>query len=197
MKKTLLALSFSSLFFGSTLPNKVPQTIEKYGTLNTDKIPTHIKNRIEKYKPIILKVAQKTEVDPHLLVAVIWTESHFNNRARSYIGAVGLMQLTRPTSRYICYKLLQNNKSSCQFADFKGFADEFTKNPERNIHYGATYLKYLLEKFDYQKRLATLAYNEGPGRIQRLKEKILSNEVFNDHQYYKKVEDRYELIASL
>ncbi len=49
-------------------------------------------------KPI-LAAAQRYGVDPALVKAVVWRESHFNPRVRGRAGEVGLMQLLDPAAQ--------------------------------------------------------------------------------------------------
>ncbi len=89
-------------------------------------------------------------VEKALIFAVVNTESHFNARAKSGAGAMGLMQIMPKTGEYIAGKL----------------GVEFDENdlfdPHTNIRFGAFYLKYLLNKFgDTDTALA--CYNAGEG----------------------------------
>lgn len=96
--------------------------------------------------PIILKYAQKHDLDPWLLRGVIEVESAFRPYAVSRSGAGGLMQLMPGTASYL------------------GCGDRF--DPEQNIAAGARYLRMMLDRFgNYD--LAIAAYNAGPGNVER------------------------------
>ncbi len=89
-------------------------------------------------------------VEKTLIFAVINTESHFNARAKSGAGAMGLMQIMPKTGEYIAGKL------GVKFDENDLF------DPQTNIRFGAFYLKYLLNKFgDTDTALA--CYNAGEG----------------------------------
>src|SRR5258706_102657 len=72
---------------------------------------------------IIYDEAQRNDLPPELLAAVVHTESRFVPTARSNAGAVGLMQLVPRTGRWLG-------------------ARNLTK-PTENINAGAKYLRYL------------------------------------------------------
>ncbi len=94
----------------------------------------------------IEKAAEKHQVDPYLITAVIAHESAFNSRAVSCCGAQGLMQLMPGT------------------ASEQGVLDPY--NPLQNVMGGTKYLSRMLSTFsDTGKALA--AYNAGPGNVQR------------------------------
>lgn len=90
---------------------------------------------------IVREAAERHQVDPALVKAVISTESSWNSRAISQKGAMGLMQLIPTTAQRF------------------GVGNPF--DPEQNIEGGTTYLKALLDRYhgDLSKSLA--AYNAG------------------------------------
>jgi hypothetical protein len=79
--------------------------------------------------------------------AVIQTESQFDPRAVSSVGAQGLMQLMPATARRF------------------GVADPF--QPQQNIFGGVRYLKWLLDKFGGNQALAAAGYNAGENAVVR------------------------------
>lgn len=100
-----------------------------------------------RYESEIKKAAEEHEVDPALVRAVIHAESAFNEKALSPVGAQGLMQLMPGTA-------LEVGVQNAMVA-----AD--------NIRGGVTYLAKMLERFKGDTRLATAAYNAGPGTVSR------------------------------
>ena len=103
--------------------------------------------RATQYDSIIEKAAMSAAVEPNLLRAVIVVESGFNSRAVSKRGAVGLMQLMPATaSRF-------------------GVSNRY--DPGENIHGGAMYLKFLMDRFGQNVRLALAAYNAGEDAVDR------------------------------
>jgi soluble lytic murein transglycosylase-like protein len=103
--------------------------------------------RAAQYDAIIERAAASAAVEPNLLRAVIVVESGFNSRAVSKRGAVGLMQLMPATaSRF-------------------GVSNLF--DPKENVHAGASYLKFLMDRFGHNVRLALAAYNAGEQAVDR------------------------------
>ena len=94
---------------------------------------------------LISESAKKEEISPALLEAVILTESKFDKKAVSHVGAIGMMQLMPGTARML------------------GVDDPF--DPVQNLEGGIKYLSQLSDKYqgDLVKTLA--AYNAGPGRV--------------------------------
>lgn len=84
-------------------------------------------------------------MSPQLLHAVIEVESGYHSRAVSPKGAKGLMQLMPATALRF------------------GVQDAF--DPQQNIRGGALYLKWLLEYFRGDLRLALAAYNAGEAAV--------------------------------
>lgn len=103
--------------------------------------------RASRYEPMIERAAAAAALEPDLLRAVIVVESGFNSRAVSKTGAIGLMQLMPETAvRY-------------------GVSDPY--DPRQNVHAGAHYLKYLIDRFGHNIRLALAAYNAGEDAVLR------------------------------
>lgn len=59
--------------------------------------PKSILRKARQYRPMVKNYADKREVDPALVLAVIHSESAFNPMAMSYIPAYGLMQIVPRT----------------------------------------------------------------------------------------------------
>lgn len=97
-------------------------------------------------KSLIDKYATQYGVDPALLEAQAWQESHYNPNALSKKGAIGVMQLIPATARGLG-------------------VDPF--NTESNIEGGARMMAGLLRKYHGDTSLALAAYNAGEGRVDR------------------------------
>ena len=98
----------------------------------------------------VSRAAQQHHVPPALLLAVMRAESSFNPTAISKAGAVGLMQLIPETAiRHGVWNLYDAND---------------------NITGGAKHLRYLLDRFHGNIRLAVAAYNAGERRVDRYRQ---------------------------
>ena len=133
-----------------------------------------------KYKEYIKKYALQYGINPNLVAATIWVESHFNPRAVSPAGALGLMQLMPQTARGIARHL--------------GEEQSFTANklfdPETNIRYGTWYLAFNIRKYWGNVSLALIAYNGGvrlADYVATYKSKSLLNP--ETYYYYQKVQE--------
>ncbi|NCT67104.1 MAG: lytic transglycosylase domain-containing protein [Rhodanobacteraceae bacterium] len=102
---------------------------------------------LDAYRNEIAAAAADFGLDGALLRAVIHAESAFNPMALSNKGAQGLMQLMPGTASDL------------------GVTDAFDVG--QNIRGGARYLAQLLKAFNGDIRLATAAYNAGPGAVQK------------------------------
>jgi soluble lytic murein transglycosylase len=109
-----------------------------------------------RHEDIIRQQARDKGLDPALVAAVIYAESHFRDGQISSAGALGLMQLTPATARYIAHK-----------SGGTAFVVRDLATPQVNIAYGAYYLRYLLGRYDGNETLALAAYNAGEGNVDR------------------------------
>jgi len=135
-------------------------------------LSVHGKKTEASLHPIILRAANRHQVDPALVKAIIMVESSYNPKAISRRGAKGLMQLMPKT------------------AEALGVGDSF--NPEHNINAGVKYFRKLLNRFNGDIKLALAAYNAGSRKV-RLYQGVppfkathsYIRKVFEYHQYYK------------
>lgn len=98
----------------------------------------------------VRRAAEQHHVHPALLLAVMKAESSFNPIVVSKAGAVGLMQLVPETAmRHGVQNLYDTNE---------------------NVAGGARHLRYLLDRFHGNTRLALAAYNAGERKVDRYKQ---------------------------
>ncbi|MGB9791097.1 MAG: lytic transglycosylase domain-containing protein [Thermacetogeniaceae bacterium] len=111
------------------------------------KLRDALKGDLQAFDSLFIAAGRAFGIDPALLKAVARAESGLNPRAVSPAGALGIMQLMPATARAL------------------GVKDPF--DPLQSIFGGARYLRYLLDRFGGDVRLALAAYNAGPGAVQR------------------------------
>ena len=102
------------------------------------------------YKRIVFESSDYYRLKRELVFSVINVESGFNAKVVSSAGAIGLMQITEQTAKYI--------------ADLQGVENYDLFDPKTNVWFGCFYLKYLLEKFK-DEQTAICAYNAGEGNV--------------------------------
>ena len=125
-------------------------TTTALASLNSRPMFEAIRDRMQQvpFGAQIVAVAERHEIDPLLVAAVVQTESAFDRLAVSPQGALGLMQMMPET------------------AEEFGVANVY--DPGQNLDAGASYLAFLLRRFDGDLVLALAAYNAGPGKVKRM-----------------------------
>ncbi|MFK7943732.1 MAG: lytic transglycosylase domain-containing protein [Paracoccaceae bacterium] len=99
------------------------------------------------YEAVLQREAKRRNVSLPFLVAVIAVESAGKIKARSHVGAQGLMQLMPATAH--------------RFGVKNAYA------PAQNIRAGAQYLDWLLRRFGDDAVLALAGYNAGEGAVDK------------------------------
>ena len=156
--------------------------------------PDPLREGLQNYLPMALEMAQKYGVDPFWVLAVMWTESHFNPQATSRVDAQGLMQVMPMTGHYLVKKM-SRLETEFEVKKLLGLPAHKLplKDPEVNIEMGAYYLKNLLQQFRGSHRLATVAYNMGPNGVRRRLRRNLPTGVQN--LYLNKVRRAYKRLS--
>ncbi|WP_421994227.1 lytic transglycosylase domain-containing protein [Reyranella sp.] len=94
-------------------------------------------------------------LDRALIWAFMRQESAFNPKARSYAGAMGLMQLMPLTARIVTNKWLPDQAGVSPY------------DPSANVALGQAYLVSLLTEVDNNLVRTAAGYNGGPGNVMR------------------------------
>ena len=98
-----------------------------------------------KYIPEIISSASKHNIEPEILISLIFVESSFHRKAVSHAGACGLTQVMpkytgKITRKYTCEQL---------------------KNPKTSIRAGAKILSWWIKYHDNDLKKALCSYNAG------------------------------------
>lgn len=105
----------------------------------------------ERLAELIHSAAVENGIEPEVAFGLIRAESSFRTSATSPVGAVGLTQLMPNTAKW-----LSPETSRAQLRD-----------PETNVRIGFGYLRQLIDKYEGDVDLALVAYNRGPGTVDR------------------------------
>lgn len=147
------------------------------------------------YKDMIFTEADRNNVDPYLVAAIIKTESNFSSEAESRVGARGIMQIMPETGTWAAEQM-----------NLKNFQPDDLYETETNIKIGCWYLNNLNKEFNGNKILVVAAYNGGRGNVRQWLEKeqwsgehaTVDQIPFPEtRQYVKKVLKNYSLYRSL
>lgn len=145
----------------------------------------------KKYKEVaidlsatILQEAEKYEIDPVFIMAVIRTESSFNPVVRGRHGEIGLMQLKPDTAQWIAekYKIAWKGPKTLE-------------DPQMNVRIGMAYFDYLRDRFDGHANKYLSAYNMGYANVCRLYAKDIVPQIYSG-KVMKNYNDAYKRLAT-
>lgn len=100
------------------------------------------------------------EIDPYIILSLIRQESAFDPRAKSRVGARGLMQLMPTTARQMMKRLSKKSLSK----------------PKLNLKLGIKHFTKLYDRYDKNLIYSLAAYNAGSNKVQQWKKNY-----FKDH----------------
>ena len=106
----------------------------------------------------IENLAEK-DIDPYIILSLIRQESAFNPKARSPVGARGLMQIMPQTAKQIS----------------RNISSRALNNPKMNLKLGINYFIKLYNKYDKNLIYTLAAYNAGENRVKRWKKEYFKN----------------------
>ena len=107
--------------------------------------------QLSPYDPLIQKYATRYGFDWRLMTAQAWRESHFNPKAKSWVGAQGLFQVMPTTGKSMGFTNLED--------------------PDEGTHAGVKYMHQMLGRlspaipFKHRLRFALASYNVGLGHV--------------------------------
>lgn len=128
------------------------QHIEKFNYVDAMAFYRRMRTELPKWKDMLKTSGANHNLDWHLLAAISYQESQWNERARSYTGVRGLMMLTNATAK----EMKVHNRV----------------DPEQSIEGGAGYFKKLFSRLpegiqgEDRTWFALAAYNIGYGHLE-------------------------------
>lgn len=168
-----------SLFYNVTYEKyfKNPHRIKRY---RDQRIDLNEDGTLSPYDTLVKKYAQQYDFDWRLLVAQMYQESKFNPKAKSWVGARGLMQVMPKTAKEL------------------GITD--LKNPESGIKAGVKYLNWVRDRFESELNVkdrtwfTLAAYNAGQGHVKDAR-RLARQQGLNPNRWFGNVEKAMLLLS--
>ena len=101
-------------------------------------------------------LTEQYNVDPWLMLGLMRQESAYRETVRSWVGAIGYIQVMPATGAKLAFLLGD-----------AGYSPKDLENPQTNLRYGIYYFSKLMERFDNAYPLAVGSYNGGPHNMSR------------------------------
>jgi len=120
-------------------------------------LPAHVWTTIYplKHGETLKAASLRESLDPALVAALVCQESTFDERARSVVGARGLMQIMPYTGKPLARQLGVR------------YTPKILNEPQTSLTFGTRYFRQMMERFDSRPEAALAAYNAGPHRVDR------------------------------
>lgn len=119
-------------------------------------VPAKFHHRAYEIARAVIMEANRNQMDPFFLLAMIKTESHFNIKARGLHGEIGLMQIRPETANWLADRVgLIPGKFNLE-------------DPRTNIRIGAAYVASLRREFGGHSARYIGAYNMGSANVYKL-----------------------------
>lgn len=120
-------------------------------------LPAHVWTTIYplKHGESLKAASLKENLDPALVAALVCQESTFDERAKSVVGARGLMQIMPYTGKPLARELGVR------------YTPKILNEPRTSLTFGTRYFRQMMERFASRPEAALAAYNAGPHRVDR------------------------------
>jgi len=170
---------YRSLFYNVTYDKyfKNAHKIKKYRDQRIDLNPD---GTLSPYDTLVKKYAQQFDFDWRLIVAQMYQESRFNPKAKSWVGAQGLMQVMPRTAKEMGISNL--------------------KQPESGIKAGVQYLDWVRDRFEAELSVkdrmwfTLAAYNAGQGHVKDAR-RLARQQGLNPNKWFDHVEKAMLLLS--
>jgi hypothetical protein len=130
------------------------------------------RSKIAAFSKHFLKLCKHHQLDPVFVLSVIDVESRFRVKARSEVGALGLMQIMPETARFIVdeldFHLSGLERWSPEKIDAELENEMIFTDPFVNTALGISYLAWLRDRYQGSPFHLLAAYYVGPARMDEL-----------------------------
>lgn len=140
-------------------------------------VPAQLRATVPAISKAVLNEGKAYDIDPFILMSVIYIESRFNSKAVGRYGEIGLMQIKPSTALWMLSRGLIEFDSKAHTEDSIARA---LYDPATNIKFGAAYLAYMRSYFPESETLYLAAYNMGVGNVQALLRRGLQPKRYTD-----------------
>jgi soluble lytic murein transglycosylase len=137
------------------------------------------------FRDDVVRYARANGLDPYLVAGLIRQESMFNPRARSPVGALGLMQVMPNTGTAVARSL-----------GISGFQTGRLTEPTLNVRIGTRFLADQIRRHDNRLIDAIAAYNAGPERVTRWRRypEYADPEIFTERIPFQETRDYVKIV---
>lgn len=149
---------------------------------NTDLLPDELRRRVypRYFDEYVVPEAKYYKIEPAFVYAIMREESVFDPKARSWVGAMGLMQLMPTTAA------AENKKSRYRYDPLD------LTDPKQNINIGVSHLSWLFSSQNASNYILVAAsYNAGSGRGKRWKAEYGTNNMYRTGRFIDIEETEY------
>lgn len=136
---------------------------------NTDLLPDEFRKMVypRYFDEYVVPESKYYKIEPNYVYAIMREESLFDPKARSWVGAMGLMQLMPSTAA------AENKKARYRYNPLD------LTNPKHNINLGVSHLGFLFSNQNASNYILVAAsYNAGSGRGKRWKAEYGTNNMY-------------------
>ena len=149
---------------------------------NVDLLPDEFRKRVypRYFDEYVLPEAKHYKIDPLFVYSIMREESTFDPKAKSWVGAMGLMQLMPATAK-------EQNRNPRYRYDPLDLTD-----PKQNINIGIGHLSWLFKNENASNYIIVAAsYNAGSGRGARWKKEYGTNNMYRTGRFIDIEETEY------
>ena len=147
-------------------------SLKRLETVFSRRLHPFNRSQISSFSKHFLELCKHHQLDPVFILSVIDVESRFRVKARSEVGALGLMQMMPETARFVVdeldFHLTGLEKWSQERIDGDLENEKILTDPYVNTALGVSYLAWLRDRYQGSPFHLLAAYYVGPARMDEL-----------------------------